>query len=187
VKNIAEVLKKGEQVTAKILKIDAPNRRVSLGIKQVNDIWANWFGAHKVNEVVHGKVSRMAAFGAFVELAEGIEGLCHISEIEDRKRKRDDDKRGQGGGEHGGPAVGQGRGARPGGKGASLEVGKEYDFKIVKLDPDQHRIGLSYRAAQKQVEKKEIQEYRAASVPKAPKSSPTATIGDMIRSKGGSF
>jgi small subunit ribosomal protein S1 len=195
VKNIGEVLKKGEQVTAKILKIDAPNRRVSLGIKQVNDIWAAWFGAHKVNEVVHGKVSRMAAFGAFVELAEGIEGLCHISEIEDRKRKRDDDKGGQFGGQkagdRGGPAVGQGRGARPGGKpgekGASLEVGKDYDFKIVKLDPDQHRIGLSYRGAQKQVEKKEIQEYRAASVPKGPKSSPTATIGDMIRSKGGKF
>jgi small subunit ribosomal protein S1 len=195
VKNIGEVLKKGEQVTAKILKIDAPNRRVSLGIKQVNDIWAIWFGAHKVNEVVHGKVSRMAAFGAFVELAEGIEGLCHISEIEDRKRKRDDDKGsqygGQKSGDRGGPAVGQGRGARPGGKpgekGASLEAGKDYDFKIVKLDPDQHRIGLSYRGAQKHVEKKEIQEYRAASVPKGPKTSPTATIGDMIRSKGGKF
>jgi small subunit ribosomal protein S1 len=195
VKNIGEVLKKGEQVTAKILKIDAPNRRVSLGIKQVNDIWAAWFGAHKVNEVVHGKVSRMAAFGAFVELAEGIEGLCHISEIEDRKRKRDDEKGGQFGGQktndRGGPPVGQGRGAKPGGKpgekGASLEAGKEYDFKIVKLDPDQHRIGLSYRALQKQVEKKEVQEYRAPSVPKGPKSSPTATIGDMIRSKGGKF
>ncbi len=177
VKNIGEVLKKGEQVTAKILKIDAPNRRVSLGIKQVNDIWANWFGAHKVNEVVRGKVSRIAAFGAFVELAEGIEGLCHISEIEDRKRKHDD-KGGQGG-------------ARPGGKpkeqAAKLEIGKEYDFKIVKLDTDQHRIGLSYRGAQKQIEKKEIQEYRAASTPKGPKSSPTATIGDMIRSKGGSI
>jgi small subunit ribosomal protein S1 len=191
VKNIGEVLKKGEQVTAKILKIDAPNRRVSLGIKQVNDIWAAWFGAHKINDVLRGKVTRMAAFGAFVEVAEGIEGLCHISEIEDRKRKRDDDKGGQRGGERGGPAVGQGRGARQGGKpgekGASLEIGKEYDFKIVKLDPDQHRIGLSYRGAQKQVEKKEIQEYRAASAPKGPKSSPTATIGDMIRSKGGSF
>ncbi len=181
VKNIGEVLKKGEQVTAKILKIDAPNRRVSLGIKQVNDIWANWFGEHKVNEVVRGKVTRMAAFGAFVELTEGIEGLCHISEIEDRKRKHDD-KGGPRGGERGGHG-----GARPGEKGSSLEIGKEYDFKIVKLDPDQHRIGLSYRGAQKQVEQKEIKEYRAASAPKTAKSSPTATIGDMIRSKGGTF
>ncbi|HEV3218199.1 MAG TPA: 30S ribosomal protein S1 [Candidatus Acidoferrales bacterium] len=182
VKNIGEVLKKGEQVTAKILKIDAPNRRVSLGIKQVNDIWANWFATHKVNEVIRGKVSRMAAFGAFVELADGIEGLCHISEIEDRKRKRDDDKGGQRGGQ------GSGRqGGKPGEKDAKLEIGKEYDFKIVKLDPDQHRIGLSYRGAQKQVERKEMQEYRAASAPKGPKSSPTATIGDMIRSKGGTI
>jgi small subunit ribosomal protein S1 len=185
VKNIGEVLKKGEQVTAKILKIDAPNRRVSLGIKQLNDIWANWFGAHKVNEVIRGKVSRIAAFGAFVELAEGIEGLCHISEIEDRKSKHDG---------KGGQRGGQGGGARPGGKpgeaSAKLEAGKEYDFKIVKLDTDQHRIGLSYRGAQKQVERKEIEEYRVASTPKgpkAPKSSPTATIGDMIRSKGGTI
>jgi small subunit ribosomal protein S1 len=184
VKNVGEVLKKGEQVTAKILKIDAPNRRVSLGIKQLNDIWANWFGAHKINDVVHGKVSRMAAFGAFVELAEGIEGLCHISEIEDRKRKRDDDRSGDRGGQGRGQSGGR-QGGKPGEKGASLEIGKEYDFKIVKLDPDQHRIGLSYRSAQKQVEKKEIQEYRQASAPKGPKSSPTATIGDMIRSKGG--
>jgi small subunit ribosomal protein S1 len=187
VKNVGEVLKKGAEVTAKILKIDAPNRRVSLGIKQLNDIWANWFGSHKINDVVKGKVTRMAAFGAFVELAEGIEGLCHISEIEDRKRKRDDDKGGDRGGDRGGQGRGGGgrQGGKPGEKGAALEIGKEYDFKIVKLDPDQHRIGLSYRSAQKQVEKKEIQEYRQASAPKGPKSSPTATIGDMIRSKGG--
>jgi len=173
VKNIGEVLKKGEQITAKVLKVDAESRRVSLGIKQVNDIWAIWFAAHKIDEVVHGKVSRMAAFGAFVELAEGIEGLCHISEIEDHKRKRDDNRGGH-------------RGAKPGEKGATLEVGKEYDFKIVKLDPGMHRIGLSYRAAHKQVERREIEEYKSAAA-KGPKPSPTATIGDMIRSKGGTL
>jgi small subunit ribosomal protein S1 len=173
VKTPSEALKKGEEITAKVLKIDVPTRRVSLGIKQVNDIWANWFGAHKVNELVKGKVTRIAAFGAFVELAEGIEGLCHISEIEDRKRKGGDNK--SGGAEHD-------KSGKPSGmkSDAHLEAGKEYEFKIVKLEMDKHRIGLSFRSAQKQAEKRDIQEYRKVSVAK---SSPTATIGDAIRSK----
>ncbi|HEY4837746.1 MAG TPA: S1 RNA-binding domain-containing protein [Candidatus Acidoferrales bacterium] len=139
----------------------------------MNDIWANWFGAHKVNELVKGKVTRIAAFGAFVELAEGIEGLCHISEIEDRKRKGGDNK--SGGAEHD-------KSGKPSGmkSDAHLEVGKEYEFKIVKLEIDKHRIGLSFRSAQKQAEKRDIQEYRKVSTAK---SSPTATIGDAIRSK----
>jgi len=173
VKTPSEALKKGEEITAKILKVDAPTRRVSLGIKQVNDIWANWFGAHKVNELVKGKVTRIAAFGAFVELAEGIEGLCHISEIEDRKRKGGDNKSA--------PAEHDKSGKPSGMKtGAHLEAGKEYEFKIVKLEIEKHRIGLSFRSAQKQAEKRDIQEYRKVSTAK---SSPTATIGDAIRSK----
>jgi small subunit ribosomal protein S1 len=173
VKSPSEALKKGEEITAKVLKVDAPTRRVSLGIKQVNDIWANWFGAHKVNELVKGKVTRMAAFGAFVELAEGIEGLCHISEIEDRKRKGGDNK--SGGAEYD-------KSGKPSGmkSDAHLEAGKEYEFKIVKLENEKHRIGLSFRSAQKQAEKRDIQEYRKVSTAK---SSPTATIGDAIRSK----
>jgi len=171
VKSPGDALKKGEAITAKVLKIDVPSRRVSLGIKQVNDIWANWFAAHKINELVKGKVSRMTSFGAFVELADGIEGLCHISEIEGRKR----------GAKPGAPS--HDRSGKPSGDSgeAKLESGKEYEFKIVKLDPDKHRIGLSYRSAQKQAEKRDMQEYRQS------KPSPTATIGDAIRSKGGSL
>jgi small subunit ribosomal protein S1 len=108
----------------------------------------------------------MATFGAFVELAEGIEGLCHVSEIEEKRRKHEEGQQ------------------RPGPKpaaGTTLEAGKEYDFKIVKLDPDQHRIGLSFRAALKQAEKREMDEYRSS------KSSSTATIGDVILSKGRSL
>src|SRR5256884_5227913 len=87
VKNPHEVFKKGEDVTAKVLKIDPENRRVSLGIKQVNDIWGDWFKQHKVGQIVKGKVSRIATFGAFVELVENIEALCHNTEIEDRRRR----------------------------------------------------------------------------------------------------
>ncbi len=159
VKNPGEVFKKGDVVQARVLKIDPVNRRVSLGVKQVNDIWADWFAAHHVNDVVRGRVSRLTNFGAFVELAAGIEGLCHISEIEERRNKTDKQ---------------QPRGDKPS---VQLEPGQEYDFKIIKLNPEQHKIGLSYRAALKQAERREMEEYRSS------KSSPTATIGDAILSK----
>jgi small subunit ribosomal protein S1 len=160
VKHPSEKFKKGDGVQAKVLKVDAENRRLSLGIKQINDIWANWFGAHKVNDVAKGKVVRTTDFGAFVELAEGIEALCHISEIEERRPKGERDKP-----------------ARKDRAASLLTVGQEYDFKIIRMDPEQRKIGLSYRAAQKQAERQEIETFRSS------KSSPTATIGDAILAK----
>jgi len=166
IKHPSEKFKKGDTVQAKVLKVDSENRRLSLGIKQLNDIWANWFGAHKLNEVVRGKVARTTDFGAFIELAEGIEGLCHVSEIEERRPKGDRDK----------PNEKAPRGARVA---AVLTQGQEYDFKILRLEPEQHKISLSYRAAQKQVEKREMETFRATTT----KSSPNATIGDAIMAK----
>jgi len=166
VKNPHEVFRKGEPVTAKVLKIDAENRRVSLGIKQVNDIWGDWFKSHKVGQIVKGKVSRIATFGAFVELGENIEALCHNTEIEDRRGRRD-----EGASMHR-PATGPLKSAGP------LEPGKEYDFKIIKISPETRRIGLSFRAAVKQIERREIEQYKSTT-----KSSSTATIGDAIQSK----
>ncbi len=160
VKDPSEAFKKGDTVQARVLKIDAANRRLSLGVKQVNDIWANWFAEHHVNDIVRGRVSRQTSFGAFVELAEGIEGLCHISEIEERRSKGDKEQP---------PHTGK--------TGVQLEPGQDYDFKIIKLNPEQHKIGLSYRAALKQAERRNMEEYRSS------KSSPTATIGDAILSK----
>jgi small subunit ribosomal protein S1 len=166
VKNPHEVFRKGEPITAKVLKIDPENRRVSLGIKQVNDIWGDWFKTHKVGQLVKGKVSRIATFGAFVELGENIEALCHNTEIEDSRRRRD-----EGASMHR-PTTGPLKSAGP------LEPGKEYDFKIIKISPETRRIGLSYRAAVKQVERREIEQYKSTT-----KSSSTATIGDAIQSK----
>ncbi len=165
IKHPSEKFKKGDTVEAKVLKVDSQNRRLSLGIKQVNDIWANWFGAHKIGEVIKGKVARATDFGAFVELADGIEALCHVSEIEARRPKGERDKE---------------KASRGDRVTAVLTPGKEYEFKILRLEPELHKISLSYRAAQKQVEKQEIEAYRA---PKSPKSSPTATIGDAILAK----
>jgi small subunit ribosomal protein S1 len=159
IKHPSEKFKKGDAVQAKVLRIDTEQRRLSLGVKQLNDIWADWLSRHQVNEIVRGRVARLSPFGAFVELAEGIEGLCHISEIEERPARAEGDKR---------------RGAKPT---TAIEPGQEYDFKIVKLDPVQQRIGLSYRAALKQAERKTIEDYRSS------KSSPTATIADAILAK----
>src|SRR6266404_583135 len=167
VKNPHEVFKKGEDITAKVLKIDPENRRVSLGIKQVNDIWGDWFKQHKVGQIVKGKVSRIATFGAFVELGENIEALCHNTEIEERKRRDEGHSSFR-------PTTGPLKSAGP------LEPGKEYDFKIIKISPETRRIGLSYRAAVKQIERKEIEQYRSTSTSK---SSSTATIGDALKSK----
>ena len=82
VKNPAEVLKKGQVVQAVILSIDAANRRLSLGVKQLQpDAWETFFRSHQVGDVVRGRACRAASFGVFVELAPGVEALCHNSEI----------------------------------------------------------------------------------------------------------
>ncbi len=170
IKHPSEKFKKGDTVEAKVLKVDSQNRRLSLGIKQLKDIWADWFTAHKVGDILKGKVARTTDFGAFVELAEGIEALCHVSEIEERRPKGDRDKE---------------KAARGARVTAVLTTGNEYEFKILRLEPEQHKISLSYRAAQKQVERQEIESYRAAAAPapRAPKPSPNATIGDAIMAK----
>src|SRR5580698_4303280 len=176
IKHPSEKFKKGDTVEAKVLKVDSENRRLSLGIKQLKDIWANWFAEHKIGEIIKGKVARTTDFGAFVELAEGIEGLCHVSEIEERRPKGDRDK----GGRDAAPQ--QAKAARGARVTAVLVTGNEYDFKVLRLEPEQHKISLSYRAAQKQVERQEIETFKSA-VTRSPKSSPNATIGDAIKAK----
>src|SRR6202034_1964285 len=85
VKHPSEVLKKGEKVKAVVLGVEPENRRLSLGVKQLQpDVWETFFTQHRVGDVVHGKVLRTAQFGAFVEIAEGVEGLCHVSEAVDQ-------------------------------------------------------------------------------------------------------
>ena len=162
IKHPSEKFKKGDAVEARVLRIDSQNRRLSLGVKQLNDIWAKWFAEHKIGDIVKGKVTRTTDFGAFVELAESIEGLCHISEIEERRPKGEREKEKAPRGER---------------VASVLATGRECEFKVLRLEPEQHKISLSYRAAQKQVEKQEMETFRSS------KSSPNATIGDAILAK----
>ena len=161
VKHPSEIVKKGEKVKAVVLGVEPQNRRLSLGIKQLQpDVWESFFASHRVGDIVHGKVLRTAQFGAFVEIAEGVEGLCHISEAGD---------------EGGGPS--------------KLETGLEHDFKIIKINVEEKKVGLSLRAVSgHEASRAEVQDYKAEREPrggghKAPVSSSTTTLGDLINWK----
>jgi len=148
VKHPSEVLKKGDRVKAIVLAIEPDKRRLSLGVKQLQpDVWETFFAQHHVGDVVHGKVLRVASFGAFVEIAEGIEGLCHNSEAVDGN-----------------------------GQPMTLEPGREHDFKIIKMNPEEKKVGLSIKAVGEEASRSEVEAY------KQPVSSGTggSTIGDLI-------
>jgi small subunit ribosomal protein S1 len=136
VKHPSEVLKKGQIVQAVILNIDSTSHRLSLGIKQLQpDAWESFFQHHGVGDIVHGRVCRLASFGAFIELAEGVEGLCHFSEVPGFSGRR-------------------GREEPP------LAVGQEMDFKIIKLSEAEKKIGLSLRAVGDDEEKNRLEDYQ---------------------------
>jgi small subunit ribosomal protein S1 len=149
VKHPSEVLKKGDKVKTIVLGIDSDQRRLSLGVKQLQpDIWETFFSTRRVGDVLHGKVLRVASFGAFVEIADGVEGLCHNSEATD-----------------------------PHGAALRFEPGQEFDFKIIKLNPDEKKVGLSIRAVGEEGSRQDVEAY------KHPASSATATIGDLVEWK----
>ena len=119
IKHPSEVLKKGDVVEAMVLSIDAENQRLSLGLKQLaTDVWDNFFSNNHAGDVIEGKVTRLTNFGAFVELDEGIEGLIHVSEFDESD----------------------------GSEKISLEVDKLYQMKIIKISPEERKIGLSIKA-----------------------------------------
>src|SRR2546427_5964659 len=146
VKHPSEVLKKGDGVKAIVLSIKPDKRRLSLGVKQLQpEGWESFFGQHHVGHIIKGKVLRVATFGAFVEIAEGVEGLCHNSEAVDAN-----------------------------GQPAHLEPGQEFDFKIIKMNPEEKKVGLSLRAVGEEASHSEVESY------KHPVSSTGSTIGELM-------
>src|SRR5829696_7767962 len=132
IKHPSEVLKKGDKVDAMVLNIDAENQRLSLGLKQLaTDIWDDFFSRHQVGQTIEGKVVRVTNFGAFVELDEGIEGLIHVSELDDTK----------------------------GAEKIELNVDQTYPMKIIKLVPAERKIGLSIRALKSDEFRTDWEEY----------------------------
>jgi small subunit ribosomal protein S1 len=147
VKHPSEVLKKGDRVKAIVLAIEPDKRRLSLGVKQLQpDVWETFFIQHRVGDVVHGKVLRVASFGAFVEIAHGVEGLCHNSEAVD---------------EHAGQL--------------HLEPGQEHEFKIIKMNQDEKKVGLSIRAVREEASRQEVESYKHPA-----SSTGGSTIGELM-------
>lgn len=118
----SEVLEKGQQVECVVLEVDAGNQRISLGMKQAQeDPWAKISNKYQIGQLVKGNVTKLAAFGAFVELEEGVDGLVHISQISEERVQNVRDV---------------------------LQPGQEVEARVVKVDPVERRIGLSIKAAQ---------------------------------------
>ncbi|MBN2640812.1 MAG: 30S ribosomal protein S1 [Victivallales bacterium] len=122
INNPNEVLKPGQEVDAIILDIDPDQQRISLGMKQMeNDPWANIETLYKIGDLVKGKVTKITAFGAFIELSHKIDGLIHISQLsKDHIEKVKD----------------------------VLGLGDEIEARVIKIDQEERRIGLSIKAAQ---------------------------------------
>ena len=153
IKHPSEVLKKGERVDAVVLNIDSDNHRLSLGIKQLQpDTWEQFFANHAVGDLVRGRIVRHAPFGVFVELDEGIEGLCHVSELDDSDRQNLEGR---------------------------FRLGEDGEFKIIKLSPSEHKIGLSHKAIAEDAERREYDSYREG-------ADGGATLADLFHAKDNS-
>src|SRR5215831_2121953 len=121
VKHPGELLKKGQAVDAVIISIDPENRRMSLSIKELEpNAWNDFVANHKPGDIVKGKIARFASFGAFVELGDNLEGLCHISELSDERIAKPED---------------------------AVQLGQELEFRVLRIDNENKKIGLSARAA----------------------------------------
>ncbi len=117
----SEVLKKNDEIEAIVLDIDKVNQRISLGVKQLDsDPWKEIDQKYKIGDLVHGKVTKLASFGAFVQLQDDIDGLVHISQLSEEHVAKVKDV---------------------------LKVGQEVEARVIKVDKAERRIGLSIKAA----------------------------------------
>ena len=115
----SEILRKGQELETQILNIDRDNKRISLGLKQIQpDPWATVSQRYPMGSRVTGKVVRLTDFGAFVELEAGVDGLLHISQMSNRPISRPDEV---------------------------VSVGDELTLLVIRVDPNERRIGLSLK------------------------------------------
>src|ERR1700677_167463 len=117
----SEVFKKGDDVEAIVLEVDKANQRISVGVKQLSiDPWSNIDQFYKVGDLVSGKVTKLASFGAFVGLQHDIDGLVHISQVSEERTDKIKNV---------------------------LKVGQDVTARVIKIDKGERRIGLSIKAA----------------------------------------
>ena len=149
----SECLQKGQEVEAVVLDVNPKEQRISLGLKQAQtDPWAEIAAKYPVGSVVKGKVSKIASFGAFIELEDGVDGLVHISQISDQRIEKVKD---------------------------ALDVGQEVEARVVKVDRGERRIGLSIRAMSMSDDELRALEAEAAGTTPEPVSAKTAGSEDL--------
>ena len=154
VKHPSEVHKRGDRVQARVLKVDPETQKFSLSIKHLTlDPWAGIESRFKKGDVVAGKVSRVADFGVFVELADGIEGLVHISELSREKVDH---------------------------PGSLFKAGDEVGAVVLGVDRANKKISLSIRAHHDEMERRNMESY--LSKPSDPPENLTA-LGEALRAK----
>jgi len=145
----SECLQKGQEVEAVVLDVNPKEQRISLGLKQAQtDPWTEIATKYPVGMVVKGKVSKVASFGAFVELEDGVDGLVHISQISDQRVEKVKD---------------------------ALDVGQEVEARVVKVDRAERRIGLSIRAMS--MTEDEVKALEAEAAGETPATGSTKTAG----------
>ncbi len=119
IKHPADMFKKGDDVTAVITDINKQKKKISLGIKQLTENpWENIEQKYPVGSTIEGEVSKIADFGAFIKLPTGIEGLVHISELSGQNVEKVED---------------------------ILKVGQKAEFRVIKVSPEEHKLGLSLK------------------------------------------
>ena len=122
-----DVLRKGQEVEVAVLEVDMDRKRMSLGYKQINDPWSEVLSKYSTNQDLTVKVVRLADFGAFVEIEEGIEGLIHISQLSVKRVEKPQDV---------------------------LSEGQEVLARIIEINPGERRMRLSISALEEPAERK---------------------------------
>ena len=170
IKHPKEVLRKGQKVDVVVLEVDKEHKRISLGLKQLNDPWKDVAARYTKDKEVPVKVVRLANFGAFVELEEGVEGLIHISQLSRQRVEKPQDV---------------------------LQEGQEITARILEVNQDERRIRLSLRPAQDEDETKRrdrdeekpkrrrSESDRSSNQPKnqMPQEEMSFTFGDLLRAQ----
>lgn len=132
----SEVVKPGQKIQVMVLKLNLEQERISLGLRQIlPDPWASIESRYRIGDIVHGKVSRLVPFGAFVRLEEGIEGIIPNAELSQKRVKRAEDV---------------------------VNVGDEVEARVIDLNPEERRMTLSIRQAHEEKEKAEFETYRGS-------------------------
>ncbi len=147
----SEVLEEGQKVEVKVLGVNREEERISLGLKQLlPDPWEEFAEKHYEGEIITGKITKIVDFGAFMEIEKGIEGLIHISQLSHRHVKTPDEV---------------------------VTVGEEREAKIINVDADQERVGLSLKELEEETEKKPVSKKQKSSSNKKKESSSSSSGG----------